>query len=45
MNVEAMRAALKDLYRGVGWVKKVNRMPDAQVIAIYFRKYTEGKIR
>lgn len=38
MSVEQMRAILKRQYNGsFKWVNKVNKMSDAQVIAIYHR--------
>lgn len=38
MNVELMRAVLKKQYNGAyKWVNRVNKMSDAQVIAVYYR--------
>lgn len=38
MSVQQMRAILKKQYRGAyKWVNKVNKMSDAQVIAVYMR--------
>ena len=37
MDVSYMRQYIKDAYgRAEGWCKKVNRMGDKQVIAIYY---------
>ena len=36
-NVEAMRQYISDLYSGPRWKSKVQRMPDNQIIAIYFK--------
>lgn len=35
-DVEDMRAYISDVYKGERWKHKVARMPDAQVMAIYF---------
>lgn len=40
-NIEMKRAFVAGLYPGEGWKKKVKRMPDSQVIAIYLRE--QGK--
>lgn len=38
MSVEQMRAILKRQYNGAfKWVNRVNKMSDAQVIAVYHR--------
>lgn len=38
MTVEYMRATLKRQYKGAyKWVNKVNKMSDAQVVAVYHR--------
>lgn len=37
MNIEQMRARLLEQYPGPGWKMKVERMSDAQVIAVYKR--------
>lgn len=38
MSVEQMRAVLKRQYNGAfKWVNRVNKMSDAQVIAVYYR--------
>lgn len=46
MSVDAMRAVLKTQYKGAyKWVNKVNKMPDAQVIAIYKRMQSRGQLK
>lgn len=40
-DITVKRAFVADLYPGEGWKKKVQRMPDSQVIAIYLRE--QGK--
>lgn len=40
-DIEFKRAFVTDLYPGPKWKKKVQEMPDAQVIAIYLRE--QGK--
>lgn len=45
-DIDRKRSFLHDMYPHRGWKKKVNRMTDAQVIAIYLReqnKATESK--
>lgn len=38
MSVEQMRAILKRQYKGAyKWVNRVNKMSDAQVVAVYHR--------
>lgn len=43
MTVEQMRSAIADVYFGPIWKAKVARMPDYQVMAIYFRFEKEGQ--
>lgn len=38
------REALKKVYTGKEWQKKVNKMPASQVTAIYLRLKKQGKI-
>jgi hypothetical protein len=38
------REALKGAYSGEKWIDKVNRMSDAQVVAVYMRLRAQGKI-
>ena len=35
MNVDLMRAEIAKEYPGDNWEKKVKRMPDKQVLAVY----------
>lgn len=47
MSVGAMRDALKNKTRyrySEKWESKVNRMPDSQVIAVYYRLLRSGGI-
>jgi hypothetical protein len=37
MSTEQKRAALKQLYPSKNWAAKVDKMSDAQVIAVYLR--------
>ena len=37
-DINLMRDFVISLYNGPEWRKKVNRMPDDQVMAIYFRE-------
>lgn len=43
-SVEAKRIRLSELY-GPLWKDKVRRMTDAQVIAVYFKMLSEGKLK
>ena len=46
MSVEAMRAVLKKQYNGAyRWVNRVNKMSEAQVIAVYKRMQGSGQIK
>lgn len=44
MNTKAMRAALKTVYTGDRWKRKVDRMSDAQVVAIYRNLQLQNKL-
>lgn len=38
MSVSQMRAVLKRQYNGaLKWINRVNKMSDAQVVAVYYR--------
>lgn len=39
-DLERKRSFVADLYPGRGWKKRVARMSDAQVLAIYLRQQT-----
>lgn len=41
-DIQIKRAFVYDLYPGKGWHRKVNKMSDAQVAAIYLRKQQEA---
>lgn len=43
-DIQLKRTVLRDLY-GPSWKDKVDKMSDAQVVAIYFKFKEEGKIR
>lgn len=45
MSIEQMRAAVISVYPGKKWKERVDRMPDAQVVAIYKSFVQEGKIK
>ena len=46
MSVEAMRAVLKKQYNGAyKWVNRVNKMSEAQVIAVYRRMQGSGQLK
>lgn len=48
ISVNTMREALKSVQRyavSEAWLEKVDRMPDKQVMAIYFRFKREGMIK
>ena len=35
MNVETMRSEIAKVYTGDGWKRKVKKMPENQVVAVY----------
>lgn len=43
MLIEDIRSEVEDMYPGESWRKKVARMSDNQVIAIYHSKYDRKK--
>lgn len=46
MSIDQMRAILKCQYKGAyKWVNRVNKMSDAQVIAIYHRMLYAHKLK
>lgn len=46
MSVDAMRAVLKKQYNGAyKWVNRVNKMSEAQVIAVYRRMQGSGQLK
>lgn len=44
MTVEQMRGEIRLAYTGVAWTARVDRMSDNQVIAVYHRLSTTGKL-
>jgi hypothetical protein len=45
MSVELMREAIKKVYPGEKWQKRVSKMKDAQVIAIYNKMLNNNKLK
>ena len=45
LSIEYMREAISNVYSGEMWEKKVARMSDDQVFAIYNRFLNKGKFR
>lgn len=46
MSVDAMRAVLKKQYNGAyKWVNRVNKMSEAQVVAVYKRMQGSGQLK
>jgi len=45
VSVRDMRSALRAVYSGASWQEKVDRMPDNQVIAVYYSFQHRGKIK
>lgn len=43
MSVDQMRAAISKVYDAKTWADRVARMPDSQVIAIYYNFKEKGK--
>ena len=43
MTVNDMREAIADVYKGRAWRRKVDRMSDSQVIAVYHSFKAKGK--
>lgn len=41
--IEVMRQFVHDMYKGERWKKRVARMPDEQVTAIYLKKHQVPK--
>lgn len=44
MTVTNIREAVKGAYKSTAWAQKVNRMNDAQVIAIFKRLQEQNKV-
>lgn len=45
MTNDQMRDKVMEAYRGDNWKQKVRRMPDDQIIAIYYRLLKSGRIK
>ena len=43
MTVSQMRARIAEVYTGKGWKRKVDNMPEYQVIAVYHSFLRSGK--
>ena len=37
-DIEVMRQAVNDMYRGEKWKRRVKKMPDEQITAIYMKR-------
>ena len=44
MKTEQMRHEIAKVYKGAGWQKKVKKMNENQVIAIYYKFLANGKL-
>lgn len=44
MNTKTMRATLKTVYPSAKWARKVDKMSDAQVVAIYRNLQQQSKV-
>lgn len=42
-DIDKKRAYVADLYHGRGWRKRVSKMSDAQVVAIYLREHAKAQ--
>ena len=45
MKTEQMRHEIAKVYKGAGWQKKVKKMNENQVIAIYYKFLSNGKLK
>lgn len=45
MEIPVMRKWVKAAYPGEGWKKKVEKMPDDQIVALFHQLRKRGKIR
>ena len=45
MKTEQMRYEISKVYKGAGWQKKVKKMNENQVIAIYYNFLANGKLK
>lgn len=44
MNINQMRSFVIKAYPGDGWLSKVKRMPDNQIMAIYYNILTRKEV-
>lgn len=44
MSIDQMREAIKKAYRSPKWTRKVNNMPDNQVVAIFKNLKSQSKV-
>ena len=44
MNINQMRSFIIKAYPGDGWLSKVKRMPDNQIMAIYYNILTRKEV-
>lgn len=45
MDVATMRRLVTAAYPGSGWARKVEKMPDDQIIALYYKFLAQKKIK
>ncbi len=45
MKTEQMRYEISKVYKGAGWQKKVKKMNENQVVAIYYKFLANGKLK
>ena len=45
MQLYQMRERVSRVYSGPGWKRQVEKMPDDQVIALYYKFLMEGRIK
>lgn len=45
LQISQMREKIREVYSGDGWVKRVQNMPNDQVIALYYKFLKQGKIK
>jgi hypothetical protein len=45
MSIEQMRRAVEDAYPGEKWRRKVSRMADGQIIAVYHKFLDSRKLK
>ena len=45
MDVRQMRVRVQEAYSGQRWLDKVKKMPDDQIVALYFSLVKQGHIK